>query len=138
MTEPTRPTEPTDFYRLAVELERAKEDLNKAQKVVLDAERRLIDLLGDKDVGSETHREGDLKVVISGKQAVSFNKDDWEKYNHGLSSSARECVEFRPKILMQKFNKLKESEPDEYRKLDCLLDVKQNKTAVTFERTNAK
>lgn len=119
---------------LAFALEQAQEAERIAKNKKEDLDRKLIAVLGVKEEGPQTF-EGDFyQATTIGKVERKIDRDELTTAYPYLSVAARDCIDVRPTVNAVALSKLKESEPEEYEKLNALITTSLGRPAVHVAR----
>jgi len=106
------------------------EDAAKKQRIELEEE--LVNLVGKKDEGSQTHKIGDYKVTITGKLTRSLDKKVWADIEQSIPHALRP-VEYKPSLDTKGLKYLEDNEPEVFRTVSSAVTVKPAKTAVSIK-----
>lgn len=117
---------------IAEDLFNAKLDEAKATAKRIALEEELIELVGAKKEGAQTHTIGDYKVTITGR---INRKIDWDVFDKSISSKIPESlhpVKVKRELDETGIRYLENNEPQLYKILAKALTVKPAKTNVTI------
>lgn len=109
---------------------RLEEEFATAKRIALEQE--LIDLVGAKKEGAQTHTIGDFKVTITGRLN---RKIDWKTFDESISSKIPESlhpVKVKRELDETGVKYLENNEPQLYKLLSKALTIKPAKTNVTI------
>lgn len=109
---------------------KSAEDAAKKQRVELEEE--LVNLVGKKDEGSQTHKIGDYKVTITGKLTRSLDKKVWADIEQQIPHALRP-VEYKPSLDTKGLKYLEDNEPEVFRAVSSAVTVKPARTAVSIK-----
>ena len=124
---------------LAFELEVAKAKEASANAARIGAEQRLIELLGAKEEGAETHRGDQYKVTITGVMNRRFDAEALAGVAVQLSPELMgHCVRYKPEPISEGICYLRNNEPEAYAVLATALKVTPGKAQVRIERAQEK
>ena len=111
---------------------KAAEDAAKARRI--EIEDALIDQLGKRDEGSQTHDLGGFKVTVTGVINRSLDKEVWERIKEKIPEEKRPVV-YEPKLDVTGIKWLQINDPDTYRIIAQALTVKPGKTNIKIIAT---
>lgn len=117
---------------IAEDLFNAKLDEAKATAKRVALEEELIELVGAKKEGAQTHTIGDFKITITGR---INRKIDWDLFDSGIASKIPETlhpVKVKRELDETGVKYLENNEPQLYKILAKALTVKPAKTNVTI------
>lgn len=117
---------------IAEDLFNAKLDEAKATAKRIALEEELIELVGAKKEGAQTHTIGDFKITITGR---INRKIDWDLFDSGIASKIPETlhpVKVKRELDETGVKYLENNEPQLYKILAKALTVKPAKTNVTI------
>jgi len=124
---------------LAFELEDAKAKEASANAARIGVEKRLIELLGAKEEGAETHRGDQYKVTITGVMNRRFDAEALAGVAVQLSPELMgHCVRYKPEPINEGIRYLRNNEPEAYAVLATALKVTPGKAQVRIERAQEK
>jgi len=110
----------------------AKHDENTARKARLELEGQLIEALGAKPEGAETHEIGDYKVTLTGKLTRSLDIDAWYEVKNSIPTDLWPVtVKITADIKGMKW--LQEKDPTNWAKISEAFTTKPAKTAVAVK-----
>ena len=122
----------------AADLLAAKKMMDEAKKLVLECEQELIDILGQPEEGSKTHRLNGFKVELKG---VVNRKVDWELFDAVCKTLEHDEPFFVAPVKMKReldetyFKRLYKDQPGVYARLAKGVTATPGKTGVTVART---
>ena len=111
---------------------KAAEDEAKARRI--EIEEALIDQLGKREEGSQTHDLGGFKVTVTGVINRSLDKEVWERIKEKIPEEKRP-VTYEPKLDVTGVKWLQTNDPDAYRIVAQALIVKPGKTNIKIIAT---
>jgi hypothetical protein len=117
----------------------AKQEENRAWKARLEAEDRLVRLIGAKEDGTMTAHAGDLIVKTVGK--INFHLDEaaWHSVAPSIPDAIRaRLVRLKPEPVIREVKFLRDNEPQLFAILAQALTMRPAKTAVSVELAVAK
>ena len=117
---------------IAEDLFNAKLDEAKATAKRIALEEELIELVGAKKEGAQTHTIGDFKITITGR---INRKIDWDLFDSGIASKIPETlhpVKVKRELDDTGVRYIENNEPQLYKILAKALTVKPAKTSVTI------
>jgi hypothetical protein len=117
---------------IAEDLFNAKLEESFAESKRVALEQELIDLVGAKEEGAQTHTIGDFKVTITGRLN---RKIDWDVFDKSIASKIPESlhpVKVKRELDETGVKYLANNEPQLYKILAKALTVKPAKTSVTI------
>ena len=108
-------------------------DAKRAEELARDnrirIEQEMIDLVGCKDEGSETHKAGDWKIRITGKINRTLDVAAWETIAPSIPENMRPVV-YAPKLDTKGLRYLENNEPEVFRRVAEAIVAKPGKPAV--------
>lgn len=96
-------------------------------------ELALIDWLGVKEEGAQTHDIGDYKITITSKLTRTLDGDKWDEIKAGLPEQYRLIVDWKPSLDLKGLRWVQENEPDIYKKVAQAVTIKPAKTSVVVK-----
>jgi hypothetical protein len=123
---------------VAADLLAAKKLHEETKKLVLEHEQELIDMLGQPEEGSKTHRLQGFKVEVKG---VINRKVDWDVFDMIIGDIERQEPFFSAPIKLKReldeteVKRLAREQPGVYARLAKALTATPGKTGVTVSRT---
>lgn len=123
---------------VAVDLLAARKMRDEANKLVLEMEQELIDILGAPEEGSKTHRLNGFKVELKG---VVNRKVDWDVFDTVCQTLERDEPFFVAPIKIKReldetyFKRLYKDQPGVYARLAKGVTATPGKIGVTVSRT---
>lgn len=123
---------------VAADLLAARKMREEANKLVLEMEQELIDILGAPDEGSKTHRLAGYKVEIKG---VINRKVDWDTFDTIAAEIERQEAFFHTPVKIKReldeteLKRLFREQPGVYARLAKGITATPGKTGVTVART---
>ncbi len=115
---------------------KAKHDENAARKSRLNIEGQLIEALGAKEEGAQTHEIGDYKVTLTGKLTRSMDADLWLELRADIPESlwpVNAKVVYSPDKAGMAY--LQENETKAWRKIADAFTTKPAKTSIMVKET---
>ena len=110
----------------------AKRKEERARKARVEIESSIVEKLGCKEDGSETHTGEKYKVTITGKITRKLDLNEWERVKE-LIPETHWPVEYRPSLVTKGVKFLKEKEPEMYQKLAEALTSKPAKPSLIIK-----
>lgn len=123
---------------VAADLLAARKMRDEANKLVLEMEQELIEVLGSPEEGSKTHRLSGFKVEIKG---VVNRKVDWDIFDSVCQTLERDEPFFVAPIKVKReldetfFKRLYKDQPGVYARLAKGVTATPGKTSVSVSRT---
>jgi hypothetical protein len=123
---------------VAADLLAAKKLHEETKKLVLEHEQELIDMLGQLEEGSKTHRLQGFKVEVKG---VINRKVDWPTFDAVCQQIAQQEAFFMEPVKVKReldeteVKRLAREQPGVYARLAKALTATPGKTGVTVSRT---
>lgn len=119
---------------LAAQLEAAKAEEARATQARLDAEAALIDALGVREEGAQTHRGEHYKVTLTGVVNRRFDAAALEALRGAIPAALfAQAVRYKPEPINAGLVYLRNNEPDTYAVLAQALTVAPGKPGVRVE-----
>lgn len=121
------------LQQLCADWVRAKDRENKAIEDRWTIEKKIVEAVGKKDEGAQTHKAGDsFKVTVTG---VVNRKMDWAKWEQIKSQVPAQLHPVKTKLELDDrgVKYLRDNEPEIYKLLP--IEIKEGKTAVKVEVT---
>lgn len=109
---------------------RAEESAAETKRIALEQE--LIEVVGQKEEGAQTHQIGDYKVVITGRIS---RKIDWDMYDKTIASKIPDSlqpVRMKRELDVTGVKYLQNNEPQLYKLIAKALTVEKAKTTVSI------
>lgn len=122
----------SDIDTLALDLAAAKRIEDDARQSRIEAENKLIALLGAKDEGSQTHKGSQYKVTITGKISRTLDVAAWDSIKSHIPEKFHP-VRYKPEIDVKGLKWLAENEQGIYSTVCQAISAKPGKAAVTVE-----
>ena len=122
----------------AADLLAARKMREEADKLVLECEQELIDMLGNPEEGSKTHRLNGFKVEVKG---VINRKVDWDVLDSICATLAEQesffmaPVKIKRELDVTEVKRLLRDQPGVYARLAKAITATPGKTGVTIART---
>ena len=110
----------------------AKHDENEAKKARLNVEGQLIEALGAKQEGAETHTIGNYKVTLTGKLTRSMDADVWEKVKNNIPDDLWP-VATKVSVDIKGMKWLQENDTATWKNISAAFATKPAKTAVAVK-----
>lgn len=117
--------------------ENAKRIEAQAREQRIEAEQALIDALGCKAEGSQTHTVGDRKVTIQGKMNRCLDENIWQSIARQVPEELRP-VKYKAELDMKGVRYLMESHPDVWAMVANAVITTPGKPYVTIKRTDER
>ena len=121
----------------------AKAEEEKAKQERLELENELLDLIGDSEDGTETHKIEDYTVKVVAKVTRTVDPDMWGIVTHDLSDEEFP-IEMNPITIEEKYKvsgsicrELKKYNPELFATLSRAITTKKNKSTITIVKTEA-
>lgn len=117
---------------LAEQLQHAKAIEEDAKNQRIEIEQKIIDALGVKDEGSQTHKGQKYKLVITGKITRTLDVEAWDKIK-GHVPPELWPVRNKPEIDLTGLKWLRDNNAPIYTTVCQAISAKPAKASVTFE-----
>ena len=136
------PAESTAAARLPVAEELAEQWLQEKKveehfrEKRIEIEERLINLLGDKDEGTSTHKLDGFTVKFTARINRKIDENRIAQTLNDLPEDCRQVIVYKtvPTLDLKGVRWLQDNRPEEYAQLSEALEVKRGKTTVEISR----
>lgn len=113
---------------------KAKRQEDDARRMRIELEMMIVDYYGCKDEGSQTHKEGDFKVTITGKVNRTLDAAAWDSVADKVPANLSP-VAYKPSLDLKGLRYLQQNEPEVYRIVAEAITAKPGKPSIKVERT---
>ena len=118
--------------QLAKDWREAKTAENTSRDFRLETEGKIIDLVGMKAEGSQTHDAGTYKVTVTSSMTRKLDEKKWKDIEDSIPEDLRP-VNYKPSIDLKGIRYLQENYPETYAIVTKALTVKPAKPSVKVE-----